>query len=145
MKTIPSPFLLLFEGLEGTVLLRNNSNQYTCVCRFTLCIMYNMVCLFLYLFSGWEYDMKDQHPQLTLVGKYQPFTLSQPLPYNFYNSDLTNFLKPEINEKCLGERKGKKKCPTINIQREHLTLPVESMFYKQQGPRSPFSCYRSSN
>lgn len=35
---------------------------------FILCIMYHMVCLFLYLFSGWEQDMKDQDPQLTPVG-----------------------------------------------------------------------------
>lgn len=29
-----------------------------------------MACLFLYLFSGWEYDMKDQDPQLTHVDKH---------------------------------------------------------------------------
>lgn len=52
--------------------------------------------------------MKDRYPQPTLVGRYEPFTLSQPLPYNFYNSDLPNFLKPEINKKRLGERKGGK-------------------------------------
>lgn len=56
--------------------------------------------------------MKDQDPQPTLVGKHQPFTLSQPLAtYFFYNSHLTNFLKkPEINRNVQERRKKGKTC-----------------------------------
>ena len=66
-KTIPSPLLLW--GTGGKLCFWGTTNQYTCVCRFTLCIMYNMVCLFLYLSSGWGYDVKDRDPQLILTGK----------------------------------------------------------------------------